>query len=81
MKKYSNFISYSIKLNGEVINNLQAIWYRDKKDVTEDEYQKFFEALANNTKLPFKYLIHFSSDVPLEIKALLYFPGSSFEKY
>ena len=81
MKKYSNFISYSIKLNGEVINNLQAIWYRDKKDVTEDEYQKFFEALANNSKLPYKYLLHFSSDVPLEIKALLFFPGSSFEKY
>jgi HSP90 family molecular chaperone len=81
VKKYSNFISYSIKLNGEVINNLQAIWYRDRKDVTEDEYQKFFEALANNTKLPYKYLLHFSSDVPLEIKALLFFPGSSFEKY
>lgn len=81
IKKHSNFISYSIKLNGEVVNSLQAIWYREKKDVTEDEYQKFFEALCNNTKLPYKYLLHFSSDVPLEIRALLYFPSSSFEKY
>jgi TNF receptor-associated protein 1 len=81
IKKYSNFISYSIKLNGEIVNNLQAIWYRDRKDVTEEEYQKFFEVVSNNTKVPFKYLLHFSSDVPLEIKALLYFPGASFEKY
>jgi len=78
--KYSNFISYSIKLNGDVINNLQAIWYREKKDVTIEEYQKFYEILANNTKLPYKYVIHFSADVPLDIKALLYIPGSSMEK-
>jgi TNF receptor-associated protein 1 len=80
IKKYSNFISYTIKLNGEVINNLQAIWYREKKDVTADEYQKFYELLAN-TKMNYKYLLHFSSDVPLDIKALLYIPSSSMEKY
>jgi TNF receptor-associated protein 1 len=80
IKKYSNFISYTIKLNGETTNNIQAIWYREKKDVTADEYQKFFEMIAN-TKMNYKYLMHFSSDVPLDIKALLYIPTSSMEKY
>jgi HSP90 family molecular chaperone len=78
--KHSNFISYSIKLNGEVVNNLQAIWYREKKDVTLDEYQRFYEVVANQ-KLPYKYVIHFKSDLPLEIKALLYLPGTSNEKF
>jgi TNF receptor-associated protein 1 len=80
IKKYSNFISYTIKVNGEVVNNVQAIWYREKKDVSSEEYQKFFEMLSNS-KLPYKYLLHFASDVPLEIKALLFFPSQSMEKY
>ncbi len=81
IKKHSNFISYSIKVNGEVINNVQAIWYRDKKDIAAEEYQKFFELLSGNSKNAYKYLLHFSSDVPLDIKALLYIPGVSMEKF
>jgi TNF receptor-associated protein 1 len=80
IKKYSNFISYTIKVNSEVVNNVQAIWYREKKDISAEEYQKFFEHLSNQ-KLPYKYLLHFASDVPLDIKALLFFPGQSMEKY
>jgi TNF receptor-associated protein 1 len=80
IKKYSNFISYTIKLNGEVVNSVQAIWYREKKDVSSEEYQKFFEHVSNN-KMPYKYLLHFSSDVPLDIKAVLFFPSQSMEKY
>jgi TNF receptor-associated protein 1 len=30
-------------LNGQVLNNLQAIWFRDKREVTTDEYERFFE--------------------------------------
>lgn len=80
LKKYSLFISYPIKLNGEVINSLQAIWYRDRKEVTEDEYDKFYESIAN-TKIPPKYRLHYSTDVPLSIKALLYAPSSNTEKF
>jgi len=81
IKKHSNFISYSIKVNGEVINSIQAIWYREKKDISAEEYQKFFELLSGNSKNAYKYLLHFSSDVPLDIKALLYIPGISMEKF
>jgi len=34
IKKFSQFITYPIKLNGQVVNNLQAIWYREKREVT-----------------------------------------------
>lgn len=79
LKKYSIFITYPIKINGQLINNLQAIWYRDKRDVTEDEYERFFEHLAN-TKIPYKYKLHYSTDVPLAIKAIFYVPSSHSEK-
>jgi len=29
------FISYPIKLNGDLVNILQAIWYKNKKDVSD----------------------------------------------
>jgi len=58
---------------------LQAIWYRDKREVTEDEYERFFEHLAN-TKVPYKFKLHYSTDVPLTIKALFYIPAAHSEK-
>merc|ERR1711957_331831 len=81
IKKYSNFISYSIKVNGDIVNNVQAIWYREKKDISAEDYQKFWEVLSNGNNTAYKYLIHFAADVPLEIKALLYIPSSSGEKF
>ena len=79
LKKYSLFITYPIKVNGQVVNNLQAIWYRDKREVTNDEYERFYEHLAD-TKVPFKFKLHYSTDVPLAIKALFYIPATHNEK-
>jgi len=45
-----------------------------------DEYERFFEQLAN-TKVPYKYLLHYSTDVPLSIKALLYVPSTHNERF
>lgn len=59
---------------------MQAIWYRDKREVTEDEYEKFYENIAKS-KIPYKFRLHYSTDVPLAIKALLYFPSTNPEKY
>lgn len=72
-------MSYPIKLNGSLVNNLQAIWYREKREVTEDEYERFFEQCAD-TKIPYKYKLHYSTDVPLAIKALVYIPSSHSER-
>lgn len=79
IKKYSVFNKYPINLNGNLINNLTAIWYREKRDVTEDEYEMFYEYLAN-TKIPYKYKLHYSTDVPLAIKAIFYIPNNHAEK-
>ena len=79
IKKFSQFIAYPIKLNGAVINSLGAIWSREKRDVTIDEYERFFEQLAS-TKIPYKYMLHYSTDVPISIKALLYVPSTHNER-
>ena len=52
--KFSQFITYPIRLNGQQLNSLQAIWYREKRDVTDDEYERFYEQISNS-KIPFKF--------------------------
>ncbi len=79
IKKFSQFIAYPIKLNGQVINSLGALWTREKREVTIDEYERFFEQLAN-TKIPYKYMLHYSTDVPLSIKSVLYIPSTHNER-
>jgi HSP90 family molecular chaperone len=61
------------------VNTLGAIWYREKREVTVDEYERFFEQIAN-TKVPYKYMLHYSTDVPLSIRALLYIPSNHNER-
>lgn len=67
-------------LNNVNLSNLTAIWYREKREVTSDEYQVFWEQFAD-TKIPYKYKLHYSTDVPLAIKALLYIPSTHQEKF
>ncbi len=47
--------------------------------MSSDEYQRFFEHITG-TKTPYKYLLHYSSDVPLSIKAMLYIPNTHTER-
>jgi len=39
----------------------------------------FYENLAD-TKIPYKYKLHYSTDVPLAIKAIFYIPSNHSEK-
>jgi len=80
IQRYSNFITFPIHLNGEHLNLVQAIWSRDKSGITSEEYSKFFEFIAN-TKLNFKYKLHYLTDAPLRITALLFVPSSHAEKF
>jgi len=79
LKKHSQFINFPIQLNGELINKMQAIWYRQKREVTVDEYERFYEHLSQS-KVPYKYMLHYSTDVPLAIKAVIYIPSMHQER-
>lgn len=80
LKKYSNFVTYPIELNSQRINLQQAIWSKPKNIVSEDEYREFFEFISGQ-KLPYKYKLHFSLDMPISMKVLLYIPSTHKEKF
>tara|TARA_B100000131_G_scaffold248195_1_gene241294 strand:- start:26 stop:2356 length:2331 start_codon:yes stop_codon:yes gene_type:complete len=57
----------------ERLNDVKAIWLRSASEVEEEEYTKFYQALAKNTEEPLSYS-HFKAEGDVEFKAILYIP-------
>lgn len=65
----------------DVINDVKAIWMREKKDITEEEYQNFYKTITKDVDNPIAYT-HFSAEGEIEFKAILYIPSAaSFDLY
>lgn len=77
---YSSFVQFPLKLNGEQINNIRPIWMRSKNEIKDEEYAEFYKFQSNAFDEP-AYRLHFSSEAPLEIKALLFVPKENPERF
>lgn len=73
IKKYSNFVGSPIYLNGKKANDIQPLWLMEPKDVTVDQHREFYRFVGNSYDMP-RFTLHYKTDVPLSIRALLYFP-------
>jgi len=80
IRRYSSFVPFPIKVNGEQVNTVQALWVRNKNEVTGEEYTEFYKFLFNAFDEPF-YHLHFTTDAPLSIKALLFVPKRNMERF
>lgn len=78
IKQYSAFVPFPIKLDGETVNTVQALWTRNRAEIKEEEYIEFYKFIGNATDDPM-YRLHFSADAPLAINALLFVPQENFE--
>ncbi len=78
IKKYSNFVNYPIKLEGEKINKIGAIWREPKSSVTEEQYEEFFKFISNRDEAPLLHL-HISADMPIQFNSILYIPKTNDE--
>ena len=80
IEQYSNFVGFPIFLNGERVNNVEALWLKNKSDVTEEEYKAFYQFTAHAYDEP-AYRLHFSADAPIAINALIFVPGENVERW
>mmetsp|Transcript_5184 Transcript_5184/g.5314 ORF Transcript_5184/g.5314 Transcript_5184/m.5314 type:complete len:682 (-) Transcript_5184:138-2183(-) len=80
IKRYSNFVSFPIKVDGNIVNTISAIWLQDKKTVTETQYKDFYKFISNAWDEP-RFTLHFSVDAPIDLKALFFFPSFHGEKF
>lgn len=45
-------MAFPIKVNGEAVNVVQAIWAKEKTAVTEEQYDDFYRFIANTYDKP-----------------------------
>jgi TNF receptor-associated protein 1 len=79
LAKYSNFVGFPIHLNGERVNTVEALWLKNKSEVTEEQYKEFYKFATHSWDDP-KYTFHFNADAPLNINALLFTPSHNPEQ-
>lgn len=60
----------------ETLNSMVPIWQRDKKDVTEEEYEAFYRDKFFDYNKPLR-TIHYNVEGNVSFKALLYIPGKA----
>ncbi|MBP3683505.1 MAG: molecular chaperone HtpG [Oscillospiraceae bacterium] len=68
--KYESYVEM------ETLNSMVPLWQRNKKDVTEEEYNSFYQDKFFDYTKPLR-TIHFSAEGTVSYKALLYIPGKA----
>ena len=73
LERYCNFMPHPIMFEGKQVNQKEALWNRAPKDVTREEYIKFYQEVFHDYMEPV-FWIHLNVDFPFNLKGILYFP-------
>lgn len=79
LRKYSAFVPFPLRLNGEQVNTTEAVWLRDRNGITDQEYGGFYRFHSNSFDEP-SYRLHFSSEAPVDMNVLLFVPEDNAER-
>ena len=79
IETYSNFVGFPIILNGKRINEVEALWLKNKSEITDEQYKAFYQFACKAWDEP-AYRLHFSADAPLAINSLVFAPSENPER-
>ena len=75
IKKYSNFVGSDVNLNNTKINQLKPTWLMDPKEIDAETHADFYRYISNAFDKP-RFTLHYRTDAPMDIRALIYVPES-----
>ncbi|HSE03559.1 MAG TPA: molecular chaperone HtpG [Methylomirabilota bacterium] len=76
VKRYSDFVTYPVRLQGETLNSMKAIWARSAEEVTPEEHREFYKHISHDWTDPLEHLsVHMEGS--FEARALLYIPAKA----
>ena len=75
-KKKEDSEEYEEIFEEETLNSMVPIWQRNKKDVTQEEYETFYREKFFDYNKPLSTM-HINSEGSVSFKALLYIPGKA----
>ena len=74
VKKYSDFISFPIRMGSDVLNSMKALWARPRSEVSDDEYHEFYRHISHDWTDPLE-VIQMKAEGTFEYEALLFIPS------
>lgn len=74
IRKYSDYIRYPIKLNGNALNSMEPIWKRQKSKVKDEDYNDYYKSKFNDYMDPVK-VIRTQVEGVSSFTALMFIPG------
>lgn len=74
VKKYSDFIAWPIRMHGETLNSMKALWAKPKDEVSDEEYSEFYKHIAHAWDEPLA-VIPMKGEGTFEYQALLFIPS------
>ncbi|KAJ1955319.1 hypothetical protein IWQ62_005558, partial [Dispira parvispora] len=80
IQKYSNFVGFEVKLNGQKVNTVQALWKKNKNEITEEEHLAFYRYLTSAQE-NFLFHMNYNADAPLSIQSVLYIPDRAYDPF
>ena len=81
IRTYSDHINYPIvldlgKAGEETVNTGQALWTKNKADITDEQYNEFYHHISHNFDTPWMKL-HFKAEGSIEYTGLLFVPSEA----
>ncbi len=73
LEKYCKFLPYEVIFEGEAINDTDPLWKKNPTELTDEDYQGFFQKLFPYEAEPL-FWIHLNVDYPFNLTGVLYFP-------
>jgi molecular chaperone HtpG len=73
VKRYSDFITWPIRMGDDVLNSRKALWARAQKDVSDEEYAEFYRHVSHDWREPLT-TIRLAAEGTFEYQALLFLP-------
>jgi len=58
----------------ELLNDNKALWLRNRDEIENEEYYKFYKALTKDYENPLAF-IHFNAEGEVEFRSILFIPG------
>jgi molecular chaperone HtpG len=74
VKRYSDFITWPIRIGDDTVNSRKALWARAQKDVSEEEYTEFYRHVSHDWREPLE-TIRLAAEGTFEYQALLFLPA------
>ena len=80
VKKYSNHVSYPIKMTAkgneaETINAVEALWTKSPKDISKEDYKSFYNLIGSTFDEPY-LTAHNKTEGTIEFTNLLFAPST-----